>query len=92
MVYLQTKNPNLGKFRRALTWKMLVYLIAIWNYFKAILYIFTQFWYIVPRKTLIKRSIVGSIPAMVLAYVENTPVLLVKNLIGVAFKKLLFIQ
>jgi hypothetical protein len=25
MVYFQTKNPNLGKFWRALEWKMLVY-------------------------------------------------------------------
>jgi hypothetical protein len=30
MVYFQTKNPNLGKFWRALEWKMLVYSIVIW--------------------------------------------------------------
>jgi hypothetical protein len=31
MVYFQTKNPNLGKFWRALDWKMLIYFMAIWN-------------------------------------------------------------
>jgi hypothetical protein len=29
MVYLNTKNPDLGKFRRALEPKILVYIIAI---------------------------------------------------------------
>jgi hypothetical protein len=27
----QIKNPNLGKFWRALEWKMLAYFMAIWN-------------------------------------------------------------
>jgi hypothetical protein len=31
MVSLKTKNPNLGKFWRALDWKMLIYFLAIWN-------------------------------------------------------------
>jgi hypothetical protein len=31
MVYFQTKNPNLGKFWRALEWKLLVYFMVIWN-------------------------------------------------------------
>jgi preprotein translocase subunit SecY len=31
MVSFQTKNPNLGKFWRALDWKMLIYFMAIWN-------------------------------------------------------------
>jgi hypothetical protein len=31
MIYFQTKNPNLGKFWRALKWKMLTYFTAIWN-------------------------------------------------------------
>jgi hypothetical protein len=31
MVYFQTKNPNLGTFWRAPDWKMLMYLMAIWN-------------------------------------------------------------
>jgi hypothetical protein len=31
MVYFQTKNPNLGKFWRALEWKILVYFMTIWN-------------------------------------------------------------
>jgi hypothetical protein len=33
MVYFQTKNPNLGKFWRALDWKMLVYFMNIKNIF-----------------------------------------------------------
>jgi hypothetical protein len=31
MVYFQTKNPNLGKFCRALHWKMLIHFMAIGN-------------------------------------------------------------
>jgi hypothetical protein len=31
MVYFQTKNPNWGKFWRALDWKMLIYFMAFWN-------------------------------------------------------------
>jgi hypothetical protein len=31
MVCFQAKNPNLGKFWRALEWKMLVYFTVIWN-------------------------------------------------------------
>jgi hypothetical protein len=31
MVYFQTKNPNLGKFWRALEWALLVYFMVIWN-------------------------------------------------------------
>jgi hypothetical protein len=31
MVYFQTKNPTLGKFLRALDWKMLIYFMTIWN-------------------------------------------------------------
>jgi hypothetical protein len=31
MVYFQTKNPNLGKFWRALEWIMWVYFMTIWN-------------------------------------------------------------
>jgi hypothetical protein len=31
MVHSQTKNPNLGKFWRALEWKMLVYFMVICN-------------------------------------------------------------
>jgi hypothetical protein len=33
MVYFQATIPNLGKFLRALDWKMLIYLMAIWEYF-----------------------------------------------------------
>jgi hypothetical protein len=55
MVYFQTKNPNLGKFLRALDWKMLIYFMAIWNIFRTfgIFYVFydhlvhfTFIWYI----------------------------------------------
>jgi hypothetical protein len=31
MVYLQTKNPNLGKFWSGLEWKMLVHFMTIWS-------------------------------------------------------------
>jgi hypothetical protein len=31
MVCFQTKNPNLGKFLRALDGKMLIYFMTIWN-------------------------------------------------------------
>jgi hypothetical protein len=31
MVFFQTKNPNVGKFWRALDWKTLVYFMVIWN-------------------------------------------------------------
>jgi hypothetical protein len=31
MVYLHTKNPYLGKFWRAMDWKMFVYFLAIRN-------------------------------------------------------------
>jgi uncharacterized Tic20 family protein len=30
-VYFKTKNRNLGKFWRALEWKILVYFMTIWN-------------------------------------------------------------
>jgi hypothetical protein len=49
MAHFQTKNPNLGKFRRFLQLKMLEYFIAIWYisrplvYFMAIWYIFLRF-------------------------------------------------
>jgi hypothetical protein len=53
MVSFQTKNTNLGKFWRALDWKMLIYLMAIWNIsltfgmFYDHLVHFVFFWYIV---------------------------------------------
>jgi hypothetical protein len=63
MVYFQTKNPNLGKFLRALDWKMLTYFMAIWNilrtfgisydhleHFLFIGYIFFRFWDFATRK------------------------------------------
>jgi hypothetical protein len=31
IVSFQTKNPNLGKFWRALDWKLLIYFMVIWN-------------------------------------------------------------
>jgi hypothetical protein len=63
IVCFQTKNPNLGKFWRALEWKMSIYFMAIWNmlrtfgkcydhlvHFVLICYIFSRFWYHVPTK------------------------------------------
>jgi hypothetical protein len=62
MVYFQTKNPVLGKFWRALDWKMSIYFKDIWNilqtfgifynclvHFVFIRYFF-RFWYHSPRK------------------------------------------
>jgi hypothetical protein len=43
MVYFQNKNPNLGKFLRALGWKMLEYLMPILEYIMAIWYILWSF-------------------------------------------------
>jgi hypothetical protein len=34
MVSFQTKNPNFGKFSRALDWKMLTYFMAMWNFLR----------------------------------------------------------
>jgi hypothetical protein len=56
MVYFQTKNPNLGKFRRALEWKRLGHSMTIWNilqslgtfYGHLVIYVVT-IWYILPR-------------------------------------------
>jgi hypothetical protein len=61
MVYFQTENPNLGKFWRALEWKMLIHIIYVHlEYFTAIWYIlwpfgnavviYSTFWYFVTRK------------------------------------------
>jgi hypothetical protein len=60
IVYFQTKNPNLGKFVRALEWKMLVYFMPIWNILPpfgiayghlVILYIFSCFGILCPEKS-----------------------------------------
>jgi hypothetical protein len=51
MVSVQTKNPNLGKFWRALGGKMLVYFRAVWNIFWIFydhLVHFVFVWYIFP--------------------------------------------
>jgi hypothetical protein len=54
MFYFQTKNPHLGKFWRALDWKMLIYFIAIcnilWTFgkFNGHLVHFVMLWYIFP--------------------------------------------
>jgi hypothetical protein len=45
MVCFQTKNPNLGKFWRALDWKMFIYFMAICNILWR-LGIFYDIWYI----------------------------------------------
>jgi hypothetical protein len=41
MVCFQAKNPNLGKFLRALDWKMLKYFMAIWNILRKLGYFVT---------------------------------------------------
>jgi hypothetical protein len=55
MVSFQTKNPNLGKFWRALDWKIFIYFKAIWNILQTFglfydhLVHFAFTWYIFPR-------------------------------------------
>jgi hypothetical protein len=52
MAYFPTKNPNFGKFWRALEWKMLVYFMANWYNlwpFSIVcchFVIFSHFWYV----------------------------------------------
>jgi hypothetical protein len=54
MVYFQTKNPNLGKFLRALERKMLIYFMVFWNILRTFgkfydhLVRFVLIWYIFP--------------------------------------------
>jgi hypothetical protein len=54
MVYFQTKNPNSGQFWWALGWKMLTYLMGIWNILRTpgmfydYLVHFVFSWYIIP--------------------------------------------
>jgi hypothetical protein len=48
MVYLQTKNPDLGKFWRVLQWKMMVYFMANWSILRQI-GIFMAIWCILQR-------------------------------------------
>jgi hypothetical protein len=69
MVYLNTKNPDLGIFWRAFEWKILVYLMATWNilpprgtfygvlvYFVVIRYIFPRFGMLFNEKSLKKQN------------------------------------
>jgi hypothetical protein len=59
MVRFQTKNPNLGKFCRALEGKKLVYCMAIWN----LIWSFGNFmsvWYIFPRFGILNKDKSGS--------------------------------
>jgi hypothetical protein len=65
MVCFQTKNTNLGKFLRALDWKMMIYYMAIWNILLAFgifydhlvgtfcvhLVHFLRFWYHAPKQS-----------------------------------------
>jgi hypothetical protein len=52
MVCFQTKSTNLGKFWRALDWKMFIYFTAIWNILRTLgifydyLVHFVFIWYI----------------------------------------------
>jgi hypothetical protein len=54
--WFQTKNPNVGRFWRALEWKMMAYLMDIWDILWPFgkccdnLVYFLPFWYIVSRK------------------------------------------
>jgi hypothetical protein len=54
MVSYQTQNDNLGKFWRALDWKLLIYFVPIWNILETFgifydhLVHFVFIWYIFP--------------------------------------------
>jgi hypothetical protein len=54
MAYFQSKNPNLGKFWRALQWNMLVYLMASLYFYQICIVCghlvdYMVVWYIFPR-------------------------------------------
>jgi hypothetical protein len=63
MFYFQTKNPNLGKFWRALDCKMLITFMAIWNTIRSFgiyyehLVNFVLIWYIFPVLVYVPRKI-----------------------------------
>jgi hypothetical protein len=63
MVSFQTKNPNLGKFWRAVDWKMLIYFMAILNILQTFgifydhLVHFVFIWYIFPIWCIVSRKI-----------------------------------
>jgi hypothetical protein len=56
MVYFQTENPDLGKFRRALDWEMFMDFMYIWNIlwtfgtFCIHLVHFVRFWCHLPKR------------------------------------------
>jgi hypothetical protein len=43
MVYYQTKNPNSGKFRIVLQWKILVYFIDTWSILQSFVIFYGHF-------------------------------------------------
>jgi hypothetical protein len=55
MVSFQTKNHNLGKIWRALDWKMLSYIMTIWNILLPF-GIFLPLWYVKTKKNLATLS------------------------------------
>jgi hypothetical protein len=69
IVSFQTKNPNLGKFWRALDLKMLIYFMAIWSIlqpfgiFHDLLVQFVFIWYIFPGFGIMPQEKSGN-PAM----------------------------
>jgi hypothetical protein len=63
MVYFHTKNPYLGKFWRALEWKILAYFIPIWNILWANGISFGNcvvIWYIFPRFGILSQEKSGN--------------------------------
>jgi hypothetical protein len=54
-MYIQTKNPNFGKFWRVLEWKIWVDFMTIWNIlrpFGIVCGYFFPFWYVRTTKNL----------------------------------------
>jgi hypothetical protein len=66
MVCFHTKNPNLGKFWRALDWKMLIHFMTIWNILQTFgifynyLAHFVFIWYISPGFGIMYQEISGN--------------------------------
>jgi hypothetical protein len=87
--FFQAKNPNLGKYFRALDWKMLMYFMAIGNILRAFVNFhdhlehFVLIWYIFPvlvsrtKKNLATLISVRSSYAVVVFYIHVYSILLI---------------
>jgi hypothetical protein len=73
MVCLQTKNPNLGKFWRALQWKILAYFVTIWSILRPLqifyghMVYFVVIWYISPRFGILYQKNLATLHSIILS-------------------------